>query len=51
MSRLKLDAAEFVIGGNPQTRSSVSASLGSKDDSSAFEDAEEEIELEKEEES
>ena len=51
VSRLKLDAAEFVIGGNHTNTSSVSASLGSKDDLSAFEDAEEEIELEKEEES
>ena len=49
VSRLKLDAAEFVIGGNHTNTSSVSASLGSKDDLSAFEDAEEEIELEKEE--
>jgi len=51
VSRLKLDAAEFVIGGNHTNTSSVSASLGSKDELSAFEDAEEEIELEKEEES
>lgn len=38
VSRLKLDAAEFVLGGNT---SSVSASLGSKDDLTAFEDVEE----------
>ena len=44
VSRLKLDAAEFVLGGGHT--SSVSASLGSRDDLTAFEDAEEEEEEE-----
>ena len=47
VSRLKLDAAEFVLGGGHT--SSVSASLGSRDDLTAFEDAEEEEEEEEEE--
>jgi len=46
VSRLKLDAAEFVLGGGHT--SSVSASLGSRDDLAAFEDAEEEEEEEEE---
>ena len=48
VSRLKLDAAEFVLGGGHT--SSVSASCGSRDDLAAFEDAEEEEEEEEEEE-